>query len=158
MALAAYPRTQPVRDDELAQRAIAAQAHAQVLGAALVTPLHLLRVATRDGGASLDRALATVGIGRPELMHAIEAIADTDEAPGSSARYVVVVRGNDFLDSSNAYDTLNEAKRARAALRERAFGIPLGMRDRADPTPFWLRIPERIAEATDITIRDLEGG
>lgn len=127
-------------------------------GAALVRPLHLLRIATREGGATLDRALATVGINGAELMHAIETIADTDEVPGPSARYVVVVRGNDFLDSSNSYDTLNEAKRARAALRERAFGIPLGMRDRADPTPFWLRIPERIAEATDITIRDLAGG
>jgi len=34
----------------------------------------------------------------------------------------------------------------------------VGIRDRADPTPFWLRIPKRIAEATDISIRDLDGG
>ena len=123
----------------------------------LVTPLHLLRVAAREGGPALDRALATVGIDRAELVHAIEAIADTDEAPGPSARYVVVVRGRDFLDAANSYETLNEANRARAALRERAFGIPIGMRDRSDPTPFCLRIPERIAEATDVIIRDLEG-
>jgi len=48
-------------------------------------------------------------------------------------------------------------KRFGCPLRERAFGIPIGMRDRSDPTPFCLRIPERIAEATDVIIRDLEG-
>ena len=158
VALTACERAQNAADaDVLAVLALRAQSDARDEDAPLVTPHHLLAVTLRASAATLDRALSRVGVARAELLRAVDPIACLDEAPGPSARYVVVVRGNDFLDASNAYDTLNDARRARAALRERAFNIPMGMRDRADPTPFWLRVPERIAEATDISIRDLDG-
>jgi hypothetical protein len=157
IALAACARERAPSDDaDVATLATLAQLDAESHGAALVTPSSLLAVAAREAGASLDRALARVGVDRAQLMQTIETSANRDEAPGPRSRYVVVVRGHDFLDASNTYQTLSDARRVRAALRERAFGIPMGIRDRADPTPFWLRIPERIAEATDVTIRDLE--
>jgi len=153
LAACACKRTQ---NDDVAMLATQAQLDADLDGAAIVTPAYLIAVAAREAGASLDGALARVGVDRAQLMQSVQTSTHFDEAPGPRSRYVVVVRGNDFLDASNAYDTLNDARRARAALRERAFGIPMGARDRADPTPFWLRIPERIAEASDVIIRDLE--
>lgn len=155
LALAACARETP-DDGDVANLASQAQRDAAASGAPLVTPAHLLAVAEREAGETLGRALARAGVDREQLMRTIETRTHLDAAPGARSRYVVVVRGNDFLDASNTYDTLNDARRARAALRERAFGVPMGIRDRADPTPFWLRVPERIAEATDVTIRDLE--
>ncbi len=157
IALAACARARGSSDDaEIATLATRAQLDAQARGAVLVTPWDLLVVAAREADESLEGALTRVGIDRTALMRTLETVAQFDDEPGPRLRYVVVVRGNDFLDASNSYATLSDARRARAALRERAFGIPMGARDRSDPTPFWLRIPERIADATDVTIRDLE--
>jgi hypothetical protein len=127
----------------------------------LVRPIDLFEAAAASARSTVVDCLATIGDTLDGVRNRLTEIGDpeqtTDDSPpvvmSGAPRYAVVVQGPDFIEAGNRYATFDDAQRACASLRLRAFGEE--MPSFPSTTYAFVFPPARIREATAIYIREL---
>jgi hypothetical protein len=128
---------------------------------ACIRPLDLACAAAESNREQIDSALRLLHISSEHLIEQMKnagLAAIEDAMPIShaeAAKYAVVVTGQDFVDDTNRYSTLDQAKRAQDILRARIKGESLSELITSADGFILIQMPERLRDARSIEIREL---